>query len=575
MKLVVAKTAGFCMGVRRAVEMALDAPGKQPAPIYTFGPLIHNPQVLDLMREKGISVLDRIPERGTGTVIVRAHGIAKDARRRLAEAGFNVVDATCPRVIKVQTIIDRHARQGCASIIVGDKDHPEVTGLLGYARGHGFVVESIEELAALPRYDKAIIVAQTTQNTRFFEAVRIWAEENVPHYQVYNTICDSTERRQKEVQQMAGAVDALVVVGGKNSGNTRRLAEIGRAAGVATFHIETESELDADALSSASTIGITAGASTPNWIIKRVYRTLETLPFRRTRGWLRALFRLQRMLTITNIYVSIGAGFICYAFNQLLRVPDSAPFVVIAFLYVQSMHIFNNLTGIRADLYNDPERAAFYNRHKVLLSTMALATGGLGLMTALAVGTGPFLILFAMSLMGLSYNLHLIPDFVAGGRYRGLKDIPGAKTVLIAAAWAVVTAVFPALAATGTFSLPVAAVALAAALMVFSRTVFFDVLDMQGDRIVGRGTIPIILGQARTMRLLRFALGASVLLLVGASALGWTGALGYALAICPISMYLVLIGHQKEKVLPGVRLEFLMDTHFILAGLIALGSAAL
>ncbi len=574
MKLIVAKTAGFCMGVRRAVEMALDAPGKQPEPIYTYGPLIHNPQVLQLMKEKGITVLDRIPEHGTGTVIVRAHGIPGEARRRLAEAGFNVIDATCPRVIKVQTIIDRHARQGYASIIVGDKEHPEVVGLLGYACGHGNVVDSIEELSALPRFDKAIIVAQTTQNTRFFEAVRAWAEKSVPHYRIFNTICDSTERRQNEVQQMASSVDALLVVGGKNSGNTRRLAEIGKAAGVATFAIETEAEIDLEALSGAETIGITAGASTPNWIIKRVYRTLETLPFRRARGWIGALFRLQRALMITNIYVSIGAGCLCYAFNRLLEVPQSAPFVAIAVLYVQSMHIFNNLTGIRADLYNDPERAAFYNRYKLALSVLALFAGAAGLMTALAVGTGPFLILFAMSLMGLSYNLRIIPSSVSTGRYRGLKDIPGAKTILMAAAWAVVTAVFPPLAAAGSFTAAVASVSVAAGLMVFARTVFYDVLDMQGDRIVGRGTIPIILGQVRTMRLLRLSLAASVLLLAGASAAGWTGPLGFALAVCPVSMYLVLAAHQKGKVLPGVRIEFLMDTHFILAGLIALLFAA-
>jgi len=223
MKLIVAKTAGFCMGVRRAVEMALDAPGKQQEPIHTYGPLIHNPQVLKLMEEKGISVLDRIPDQGTGTVIIRAHGIPGDARERLADAGFRVIDATCPRVIKVQTIIDRHAGQGYAAIIVGDKDHPEVAGLLGYARGHGIVVDRLEELAALPRFDKAIIVAQTTQNTRFFESVRNWAEAHAPHYKVFNTICDSTERRQKEVQQMAGSVDALVVVG---DGSSERMMEL-------------------------------------------------------------------------------------------------------------------------------------------------------------------------------------------------------------------------------------------------------------------------------------------------------------------------------------------------------------
>ena len=257
------------MGVRRAVEMVLDAPDQHKKPIFTYGPLIHNPQVLNLLQSKDIRVLDEIPNGGSGTVLIRAHGVPPTAKQQLKEAAFKVIDATCPRVIKVQTIIRKHAKKNFAAIIIGDKNHPEVVGLLGYARDNGYVVGSMKELEALPAFEHAIIVSQTTQNARLLKSVITWAAKTHPHYKIYNTICDSTERRQAEVQRLAEAVDAVIVVGGHNSGNTQRLAEIARQTGKPTYHIESESELasmDTSVLTSARHIGITAGASTPNWI---------------------------------------------------------------------------------------------------------------------------------------------------------------------------------------------------------------------------------------------------------------------------------------------------------------------
>lgn len=186
------------MGVRRAVEMVLDASNGYEGPIYTYGPLIHNPQVLDLLKEKGISRLDAVPEKGEGTVLVRAHGVPPQAKQQLRDAGFNVIDATCPRVIKVQTIIRKHAAQGCVCIIVGDDDHAEVVGLLGYTDGMGHVVDSVEAFKALPDFEKVIIVAQTTQNTLLYEEIKDIAEEKYPGCKFFNTICDSTQKRQEK-----------------------------------------------------------------------------------------------------------------------------------------------------------------------------------------------------------------------------------------------------------------------------------------------------------------------------------------------------------------------------------------
>jgi len=293
--------------------MVLDTNRKGERPIYTYGPLIHNPQVLNIFEEKGISTLDEVPEKGQGAILVRAHGVPPEAKQSLAEAGFEVIDATCPRVIKVQTIIRKHAEKGYASIIIGDRDHPEVVGLMGYTGGNGHVVDNLEGLKVLPDFEKAIIVAQTTQNTSFFGQVVGWAEQMFPHYKVFNTICDSTEKRQMEVKNMAASVDALVVVGGYNSGNTKRLAEIARQAGKPVLHVETEADIREQDLTGAECVGITAGASTPNWIIKRVYRKLETMPSRARVAWRQAAFSIHRVLLLTNIYIALGAGALCFA----------------------------------------------------------------------------------------------------------------------------------------------------------------------------------------------------------------------------------------------------------------------
>jgi len=193
MKIVIAKMSGFCMGVRRAVEMVLDAPERHPGPICTYGPLIHNPQVLEVLEAKSIATLDAIPDCGAGTVLIRAHGVPPETKKRLKASGFKVIDATCPRVIRVQSIIRKHAKQDHAVIIIGDKDHPEVVGLLGYAGAHGYVATGVEELERLPSFEKAILVAQTTQNTGLFRTVKEWVNRRHPHYKVFETICDSTE----------------------------------------------------------------------------------------------------------------------------------------------------------------------------------------------------------------------------------------------------------------------------------------------------------------------------------------------------------------------------------------------
>ena len=573
MKIIIAKTSGFCMGVRRAVEMVLDTPGKHTEPIRTYGPLIHNPQVLEVLESKDVSILEEMPDKGDGTILIRAHGVPPDTKAGLKDCGFNVLDATCPRVIRVQTIIRKHAQKGYASIIIGDKDHPEVIGLLGYAGDKGYVAATIEELEALPAFENAIIVAQTTQNTEFFDRVKSWAATHHGHYKIYETICGSTELRQAEVKRLAESVDVIIVVGGQTSGNTRRLYEIACKTGKPAYHIETENDLetiDIKVLSAARQIGLTAGASTPNWIIKKVYKALESLLVKRQHGWRRVLFDGQRALLLTNIYVSIGAGCLSLACSKLQGISQYFPYILIAILFVQSMHILNHLIGRKSDQYNDPERARFYRSYRAMLSTLAIMAGGAGLVIAYTLGLFPFVILLAMSLLGLSYNLQLVPKQLPGIKYRRIRDVPGSKTVLIAIAWGTVTAVLPALVVPDHLSWNMGLVFSWSAGIVFVRTAFFDILDMQGDRIVGKETLPILLGEKRSLRMLKIVLACLIAMLILAAAAQFISNLGFLLVICPAALFLILRAYERGLILPSIKLEFLIETNFILAGVLSL-----
>ena len=569
MKIEIAKTAGFCMGVRRAVEMALDAPAKHSAPIYTYGPLIHNPQVLSMFEKRGISILERIPERGTGTVLVRAHGVPPEEKQRLADAGFTVVDATCPRVIRVQTIIRAHARKEYAAIIVGDREHPEVVGLMGYAGDAGHVVSSVAELSALPAFEQAIVVAQTTQNTRLYDQVKAWAAETYPHYKTFDTICDSTEKRQSEAKRLASRVDAVIVVGGKQSGNTQRLAEIATETGKPSFHIETEAELPSCDLGHAAQIGITAGASTPNWLIKRVYRELERLPTQKRSRVVKTLYATIRSLLLTNVLVAMGAGSLCFSCTRLLGVSPAIFPVAMAMLYVLSMHMLNHLTGTAEDQYNDPERAHFYSQYKVFLAIMAIAAGGLGILSASAMGSASFVILLVMSFLGLSYNLYWIPKGL-GIRFRRIKDIPGSKTFLIAVAWGAVVALLPGIADKERLTISIFGVFLWATSLVFARTAFFDLLDIQGDRLVGKETLPILLGTRKTAVLLKGILTCCMVLPALLAALGFASSLGFAMVLIPMVMLLIVDTYEKQRLQPGMLVEFFVEIMFFLSGVITL-----
>jgi 4-hydroxy-3-methylbut-2-enyl diphosphate reductase len=277
MDVVLAKNAGFCMGVRRAVETTLGMVQKGETAIATFGPLIHNPQVLKLLEEQGVQILTEIPAQATGTIIIRAHGIPPEEKKNLEATGAIIEDATCPRVLKVQAIIARYKKEGFATVIIGDRDHAEVEGLMGYAADTGQVVNNEADVASLRLDGLYIIVSQTTQDEYLFERLKEAILQRYPGGEVFNTICDSTHKRQEEVRQLCQEVEALIVVGGRTSANTKRLGEIAESLGCPVFMVESEMDLVRQALECYGRVGVTAGASTPNWVISRIVEVLANM----------------------------------------------------------------------------------------------------------------------------------------------------------------------------------------------------------------------------------------------------------------------------------------------------------
>ena len=275
MEITVAKSAGFCFGVQRAVDSVYKELEENSGKIYTFGPIIHNEQVVEDLNKKGIEVIDtveQLKEIKEGTVVIRSHGVAKEIYDILEQQKLKMVDATCPFVKKIHNIVLDESNNGKTIIIIGNDNHPEVEGIKGWVNGEVIVInkeEQIEKLS-LPEQTKACIVSQTTFNHNKFKYLVEIIRTKRYDITVVNTICNATHVRQVEAQKISSKVDGMIVIGGKNSSNTQKLYDICRNECENTFYVQTVKDLNLHELKSLKSIGITAGASTPKNIIEEV-----------------------------------------------------------------------------------------------------------------------------------------------------------------------------------------------------------------------------------------------------------------------------------------------------------------
>ena len=278
MQVLLADEYGFCFGVERAVEMVEQAVNSGDT-VRSFGPLIHNEQEMQRLGSRGVTTISEPVQIKRGeTAVIRAHGVTPEVQRELEEMASKVVDATCPFVTRVQKLAARAAEQDRHVIIVGSPDHPEMIGVKGYAPDHAFVVRDESEVADLPRLRNPLVVSQTTIKAKTFfdtaEAIKTKTDDEV---QVVNTICSATRDRQEAARALAGMVDAFYIIGGRHSSNSVKLLAVCKEQCEKSFLIETEAEIDPNDLIGADRVGVTAGASTPQWLIQKVVNHLNEL----------------------------------------------------------------------------------------------------------------------------------------------------------------------------------------------------------------------------------------------------------------------------------------------------------
>lgn len=276
MEIILAKSAGFCFGVKRATQMAFAAAAEHEH-ICSLGPVIHSPQVVKRLAEQGVAVVTKVEDIPPGSVIIRSHGVTAEEMNKVQEKNLTIVDATCPFVKKAQEYAARLSEEGYTVVIVGEVEHPEVQGIVSFSGDSVVhVVADAEQAVALPRMRKVGIVAQTTQLYENLKDVMDVCLAKSQELKVYNTICDATSVRQNEAREIALSVDLMIVIGGHASANTSRLARICKEIQPHTWHIETPEEIQSGWFAGVEKVGVTAGASTPRWLIDEVVAKVTT-----------------------------------------------------------------------------------------------------------------------------------------------------------------------------------------------------------------------------------------------------------------------------------------------------------
>ena len=275
MKVFQTPDRGFCFGVKRSIDIALKTVKKAKEPVYTYGPIIHNPQVVKQLAEQGITPIESLDGIKPGKLILRSHGAPSSVIEKANKLKFSVVDAVCPFVKRTQNYAKKLYKEGYKVIIVGEEEHPEIKGILGHAGIEAQVINHMSSLKKISDFKKLGIVAQTTLPVQRFVKVVSKLLPMAEEILVYNTICKNVILRQYHTMKLAKSVELMIVIGGKNSANTRRLAELARYEGCETYHIETHEELKSRWFKNKLKVGVTSGASTPNWIIKEVVEKIK------------------------------------------------------------------------------------------------------------------------------------------------------------------------------------------------------------------------------------------------------------------------------------------------------------
>jgi 4-hydroxy-3-methylbut-2-enyl diphosphate reductase len=560
--------------VRRAVDLVLAESTSKRGKISTYGPLVHNPQVIELLNLREVACTEDLDQIQEGLAVIRSHGAPPDVIETLQRRGLEILDATCPKVRAVQKVVETSAAQGRTIVIFGEEEHPEIVGLVGAARGrpcHVVFSETEFDALGLAPGTPLTLVAQTTANRNRYQQLVAHVREKFPDAEVRETICSATEQRQEEIRALAARVQAMVVIGGRNSGNTRRLAAISRDLGLPTWHIETADELDGLDFAPYPLVGVTAGASTPSWIIDRVMTRLHEMEEAQASPLRARARRVLEALTSMHLTTGLSAGFLAYVGAVLMGLGFRIDFFVLVVCYVMSMHVLNRFTESGVDKFrDDPKRQAFYRRYGRGLRVIGIGAGLLSIVLGYLLGVIPFLLVLVSSLMGVMYSVRVVPrGWMRFLGFRRLKDIAASKNIFVASAWALVS-IFPLFFVQQAGSIHRLLLAFIFLFLVTGiRSIWLDLSDMASDRLVGRETVPLVLGPKRTLSLLRALIVGLAAGLYVCAAAGLLPGFAWVLATWILLEFVYLTFFPRGRSLPTLERDMLVDAHFIFAGVAA------
>ena len=515
MSVTVARSSGFCWGVRRAVDLVLAELKRGKGPFRVVGPLVHNPLVLEALAERGVECCEDPCTTDGGVLFLRTHGTTLEERRILSEnESVKIKDLTCPRVGRALSVAGSRRAEGHDVIILGDPGHQEVRALRSYAGGElSFVIQGPSDVAALPPLGNPFLLSQTTQDYELFDRTVEALLDRFPNLRWENTICESTSSRQEELRRLFPNADCVVVVGGRDSANTARLAAIAGDHGLPAMLVEKAEDLDPAVIGAFRRIVLTAGASTPSWAIRRVLGRLQEI-----QGTpVRAAYRILRNLVFANWHILVTALLIGLAGGAMTgrsAMSRLLPSVVSA-LVLFALHNFNAILESGFSRVESEERQVFIRKR-----VKAFAVSGL---TALAIAVCLALRLDAV--YGIVYALSLAlyaaysSPLLGSSRLPpgGLRAIPGSRDILFALGWVIFLSLLPVAAESlrGVNGIPWPGVAVWSLHLFFlflGRSLMMDLVDIQGDAMIGRDTIPLALGVRNSRNLLLVFMGAPVIL---------------------------------------------------------------
>ena len=564
-QICVAKSAGFCPGVKSAIDKVLELSKQRTKKIYTLGPLIHNRQVIETLKEKNIDSIDSPDEIKDKDciVVIRAHGIPPLEEAKLRSVGCEVVDATCPLVKRAQEKIRIYALQGYETIIVGDKKHAEITGLLGYTEGKGRVISGPEEVKDLPHLDKANVVAQTTQEPDVFAETAEMLKSKADTLVVSNTICHPTTHRQKETVEQSQKADLVIVVGGKNSANTTRLFQIANRIAKKAIHIEKTDDLNKKIFNGVSKVFITAGASTPSWMIENIADSVRQILERPRNPVLAFLSMMWRLAITGSLFTALSAVALTYVCMKLENSPVSPKLMAMAGLFVFSLHTLNRALE-KGTSSSDKVRQFLFSKHKNFSHSIAYISGAAALMLSLTINWKVFLAAAFFWIIGILYPHKTQYKLANFGKF-----FPTSKDLFTTFGWAYMCAYVPALqgAGLGISKYSIYAVFFAF-LLVFMRSVLCGVVQVHSDLIVGRENFYKAVGHLPTFITLFFFYSMLSATLFALYLMDWKTKLVLSL-LAGLAYYIVLlIFFAKRKIPERITADTLIDLQFfVLAGL--------